>query len=125
MANKSKRIGTEFENTVLSLLQTVWPWLTRSPTGSPSNDFTGPFPIEAKRRRRWEIQEWVRKIRIVASSHRWVLFVSPRDLRKKADRDVGRVIVVSEAFGLELLECWWEASSHARSRGGRHEQEQI
>lgn len=101
MANPSKKKGTTYENEVLEQLQKIWPTVTRSAAGTESNDFTGPFPIEAKKRRVWNVREWVRKLERV-SEGRWMLFIAEGD-RRRADA-VGDVVVLPVGFALELLD---------------------
>ena len=108
MSNPSKSKGTAFETKLLEKLQVIWPRLTRAAASSWSNDYTGPFPIEAKKRKTWAIPEWVRKLRRRATHDRtgnqWCLFVSPGDLRKEAD--LGDIMIVDADFGIDLLDAW-------------------
>ena len=103
MANKSKRTGTDYEVKLLAKLREIWPWLDRAKTNNPSNDFHGaPFPIEAKKRATLAVPEWVRKIRAVAPTSRWAIFVEDRDLRTKGS--FGEVMIVDAEYGRWLLE---------------------
>ena len=68
MSNPPKQKGTAFETSLIPQLQTVWPDISRAQTNNQSNDFTGPFPIEAKKRKSWAIPDWIRKIRVVADN---------------------------------------------------------
>lgn len=117
MANKSRRVGTEFENKLLQRLRDVFgDGVDRAKAGNKSDDFHGaPFPIEAKRRARWDIPAWVRSLRSVSRGDEWALFVAPRDLRRAEDRSLGTVMVVDWDFGLELLDVW---HYHHYRRGG-------
>ena len=109
MANKSRRVGTEFENRLLNELRNVFgPGVDRAKAGNQSDDFHGaPLPIEAKRRKRWEIPLWVRKLRAVAPTNEWALFAASRDLRTQEGKDTGTVMVVDWHFGLELLDAYY------------------
>ena len=109
MANKSRRVGTEFENRLLNQLRNVFgEGVDRAKAGNKSDDFHGaPLPIEAKRRKRWEIPLWVRRLRGVARSDEWALFVASRDLRTQEGKDTGTVMVVDWEFGLELLHAYY------------------
>jgi hypothetical protein len=109
--NKSKRIGTEGENRVLTWLRAIWgPGLSRSETGRPGWDITPtPLPVESKRHGAWRIPEWTRHLTRVHDGKRWALFVQPRDRRRKdAPPDL---MIVPADFGVELLaefyDDWW------------------
>lgn len=107
MSNPSKAVGSQNERRLATKLQTVWPSAKRLQGNTKSNDFQGtPLTIEAKCRRVWAIPAWVREIRKVAPDGLWVLFVSPRDMRTVEDKVVGRLMVVDEDFGIELLDAW-------------------
>jgi len=83
MSNPPKQKGTAFETSLLPQLQSIWPDISRAQTNNESNDFTGPFPIEAKKRKSWAIPEWIRKIRKVAvDDAEWMIVVAPGDGRK-------------------------------------------
>jgi len=111
----STAAGRVLENRLLPKLQSIYGnQLALSTKNTKSNDFTAPIPIEAKRRKRWDMQAWVRKIKTVANDHQWVIFTSPKNLI--TDRDIGAVMTVSEEFGLELLKCYEEAQLLALMR---------
>ena len=67
-----------------------------------------PFPVEAKHRKRWEIPEWVRRIRVAAGGdNQWALVVASGDRRKS---DSATLMIVDWDFGQQLLEAWDEWS---------------
>lgn len=103
MANPSKRAGTAFENRVLSWLQDIFgDHVDRSGGNAPGRDFSGvPIPMEAKRRKRWEIPAWTRYLSKLHGPNRWVLWVAPRDRRLKDAPP--ELMVVPAQLGMELL----------------------
>ncbi len=107
--SKARAKGTKFENEVLAGLKNIWPDVDRAKAGNPSNDFHGtPFPVEAKHRKRWEIPEWVRRIRVAAGGdNQWALVVASGDRRKS---DSATLMIVDWDFGQQLLEAWDEWS---------------
>ena len=110
MSNPSKRIGTGWENECLPRLQRIWgEHVDRSAPTTPSNDFHGqPIPVEAKCRKTWGIPDWIRKIRAVASDHRWVILISPRDMRTIYSKQIGQIAVLDIEFAEELLQCYYD-----------------
>ena len=109
MVNKSKRIGTGFENRVLSWLEEIWgnyPIVDRSGNATPGRDFSGtpPFAIEAKKWKRWRIASWARYLTGLHGPHNWILFAAPDDLRRSDAPP--EVMVVPVSLGRELLKAW-------------------
>jgi len=100
--------GRVLENRLLPKLRYIFGrHVGLSKKNTESNDFTAPYPIEAKRRKQWSLQAWVRKIRMVSDDHKWAIFISPKNLHE--DKDLGPVMVVSEQFGIELLAAHQQA----------------
>ncbi len=106
----STAAGRVLENRLLPKLKGIWPSIALSSKNTQSNDFTGPFPIEAKRRAKWDIQQWVRNVRAVSSTNKWAIFVSPKNIRTD---EVGPIMIVDESFGIELLALWDESQAPA------------
>lgn len=107
MANPSKKKGTQYETRLLKKLKVIWPALDRAKPNNKSCDFHGAqFPIEAKKRERWDVKEWVRRLNdltacVPRNGGAWALFIEDGDLRS-AD-SAGEVMVVSGEFGRWLL----------------------
>ena len=106
MANPNKAQGTNYENRLLPRLQEVYGPVERSAAGTKYRDFTGcRWPVEAKKRKvaNWRIPTWARDMR-ETHGRCWVLFVSPKDLRKKSEPP--ELMVVPFELGLSLLEAY-------------------
>lgn len=106
MSNPSRQKGTSYENKVLARLRRVFgPGVSRSAAGTESNDFHGvPFPVEAKKRKTLAIPAWVRRIRRVAPTREWIIFVSDGDNRRQ--NSFGEIAVVDARFMQDLLELY-------------------
>lgn len=115
MANKSKRIGTEGENQVRNYLQTVYGEKIQRLGGNVAkHDITGaPFPVEAKRRHKWEPQAWSRAMTEKHGSF-WALFMIARD--KRLSSSPPDTVLVPVPFFLELLAGYGEGELYERIR---------
>jgi hypothetical protein len=104
VANPSKAKGTGYESKLVPLLREIWPDCERSSAGKESCDFhaTGEWTVEAKKRSRWDIPEWVRRIRKVSVFDQWVIFVEPGNLT--TGRAVGEIAVMDADMARTLLE---------------------
>jgi hypothetical protein len=107
MSNPSKAQGTGYENRILVRLRDVYgPDTDRAKAGSRAKDFVGTrWPCEAKKRKvvNWRIPTWAKDLREVHGRN-WVLFVGPKDLRKKAEPP--ELMIVPLELGLSLLEAY-------------------
>lgn len=111
MTNPSKAKGTSYENELLADLRKIWPDIDRAKSCNESNDFTGPFPIEAKHRKAWDIRGWVRKIENVSMRRgpfmvhvhykQWAIFAADGDRRLKTS--IPDIMIVPREFGMYLL----------------------
>ena len=105
MSNPARAKGTRFENEILLHLQQIWPGADRAKSGNFSNDYHGvPIPIEAKFRKRWDILEWVGKLKTAAGGHKWALMLASGDRRISGKN--ATLMIVDVDFGMELLGCW-------------------
>jgi hypothetical protein len=104
MVNKPKAKGTGNENRIRKLLEEVWPEADRSAAGTPARDFsgTGNVSVEAKKRKRWDVQDWARQ-QEARGHYPWAVFMAPGDGRL-ASAPPG-VMMVPEEFGIELLKA--------------------
>lgn len=106
MANPSKAQGTTYENRILKRLKEVYGPVERSAAGTKYRDFTGTrWPCEAKKWDvpSWRIPTWTRGMRDTHGRN-WVLFVGPKDLRRKDSAP--EMMVVPFELGLSLLEAY-------------------
>ena len=80
--SKARRKGTDFENYLRDkYLRLVWPDADRAPLRGTNDrgDFDGtPFVIEAKKRNRWDLPNWIRttrgKVPAGASRDGWMIW---------------------------------------------------
>ena len=106
MSNPPKQKGTKYETSLLSrFLVRVWPNIRRAEAGNKSNDFTGPFPIEAKKRKTWQIPSWTRTLDEM-SPGLWMLMCGPGDSRK-ADAPP-EITVMPTEMAIRLLHYYSE-----------------
>lgn len=113
--NKPKKKGTAFETEVLRRLQAIWPEADRAKANNRSNDIVGvPFPVECKHRHRWELKDWIRRVRAVDPDN-WLIVVADGD-RRKADAIPGEVAVVPFGHYLTLwqLAHYWKRKAEQR-----------
>lgn len=110
MANPSKAKGTGYETKLVAFLRPIWGAVERSSAGKESCDFTGTgtWVVEAKKRARWDIPDWVRRIRRVAGPNdEWVIFIEPGDLR--SNRDLGEIAVMDAHVARAAILAYEEA----------------
>lgn len=123
MSNPSRQKGTRYESDLLADLQKIWPDIVRSSSSTFSNDFTGPFPIEAKHRKSWAIKDWIRKISripehregpffVTGEWKRWAIFMADGD-RRLVDA-VPDTVAIPRGFALELFACWQQHGGEGR-----------
>lgn len=106
MANPSKAKGTGYETKLVGKLRLIWGSCDRAKAGNESCDFvgTGTWTVEAKKRARWDIPDWVRRIRRVSTSGNWVIFIEPGDLRRNGD--VGEIAVMDAVTARGLIDLY-------------------
>ena len=102
LSNPSKSKGTSYENWVLRRLVRVYgEGVSRSAANTESNDFHGvPWPMECKKRKTLAVPDWVRRIRKVAPSFGWVIWISDGDNRRA--NSFGEIAIVDANF-MEFL----------------------
>jgi len=102
MANPPKAKGTAYETSLLKrYLTRVFPGIRRAEANNHSNDFTGPFPIEAKKRKTLAVPAWTRTLDDL-SPGLWLLLCGPGDARAKGAHP--ELAVMPTEMAIRLLE---------------------
>lgn len=97
--SKQRQKGTQYENHVRDhYLRHIWPTADRAPLRGTADagDFDGtPYVVEAKKRNRWALPEWIRTTRAKADrvDRPWAIVFAGDKRLKDLDRD----FVVTEA----------------------------
>lgn len=104
--SKQRQKGTQYENHVRDhYLRPIWPTADRAPLRGTADagDFDGtPYVVEAKKRNRWALPEWIRTTRAKAErvEKDWMI-VFAADKRTDMSEDL---VVLPARVLFELLE---------------------
>ena len=106
MSNPPKQKGTAFENEVLQAIQHIWPDADRAKANNESQDLvgTGKWVIECKFRKRWNLFDWIPKVKKVAKDDPWVIVAAHGDRRTEVGRQVGTVAIVDFDVFVEMVD---------------------
>lgn len=112
MANPPKDKGSSYERKVAARYEKIFPEAARLRGGYESEDLEGlPFIAECKHRKRWDVQEWTRKLEKVALGEPWALHVAYGDQRLKYSPP--EVVVIPSWWFYQLIAQVYDESGGA------------